>query len=164
MGTILLDFSGKIAYIRITFKMRRGVARKERLEEKMMGDRLAESVRRGALESDWIAAGCDSPEEFEEALKCPFVQRPDQLWSPDEIAECFTGVNTPLDTEPGGLYEALWVVAIAIEKGTVDPGNWFKELSDSDQKKTKIVGVIRKKETDQLFADMEARRGTDKGE
>ena len=86
------------------------------------------------------------------------------MWSPYEIAECFTGVNTPLDTEPGGLYEALWIVAIAIEKGTVDPGNWINERSDSDQKKTKIVGVIRKNETDQLFADMEARRGTDKGE
>ena len=224
MGTILLDFSGKIAYIRITFKMRRGVARKERLEEKMTqgqltakkdqfqiwkkkvdkalvakcgmsSEELMDCDYRGYFESDmtpddtvtevliendapylysrgvdimgesdWIAAGCDSPEEFEEALKCPIVQRPDQLWSPDEIAECFTGVNTPLDTEPGGLYEALWIVAIAIEKGTVDPGNWFNELSDSDQKKTKIVGVIRKNETDQLFADMEARRGTDKGE
>ena len=40
MGTILLDFSGKIAYISITFKMRRGVARKERLEEKMAQGQL----------------------------------------------------------------------------------------------------------------------------
>ena len=122
-----------------------------------MGDKLAESVRRGALESDWIMAGCDSPEEFEEALKCPLVQRPDQLWSPDEIAECFGGVDMEL-------YEALWVVAIAIEKGTVDPGNWFKELSDSDQRKTQIACIIDKNETDQLFAEIEARRGTDKGE